>query len=262
MARLPKITVQGWTQDGPAYTIHHPVAGFRNRKLRRDGRGGEELVGDHDAIDEELDEPAVYMVLAHGETEVYAFKGGHVYQVTLLVDGDALDVLVDAREGDRLETYGESLQLMEQRALDGDELEAALADEPAQTSGEADDGVTTLTGAQTEEQREDTPLFEEDAASAAASRYPDAGNHETTPADDDESSAGEHDFDGTVSEFTELVEAMDDEELEEYREQDSRKGVREAADRELLRRKAAQRSSGDDEDAAVVDDEPALGEKG
>jgi len=240
MARLPKITVQGWTTDGPAYTVHHSIAGWRNRHDRRSGAGGEELVGDHAGLSEnpQTVDPAAFMVFAKGDTEVYAFKAGHVYQVTLLVDGDALDVLVDAREADRLETYGGDIQILEQRALTGDELEAALADGPAQSEGD----ITTLTGAQIEVS---------DEAVAGLSAIVEALADET-PADEDEPSTGEHDYAGTVPEFVELVGAMDVGELEGYAATDSRKGVRDAAQRELDARAA--QSSSEDHEAAVGGD--------
>lgn len=231
MARLPKITLQGWTADGPAYTIRRPAAGFSNRKARRDGSGGGEQVGDHDAIDPDLVDPAAYMVLAAGDSEIYAFKAGHVYLVTLLVDGDATSVLVDAREGDRIETYRGDVQLLEQRAIEGEELEAALSDGPEEESNVSDGaesqaGITALTGAQTE--------------------------------DDDEPS--EHDFDGTIPEFVELIEAIEVADLEGYRDQDSRKGVREAAEHDLARR-ADEDSPGDDEDAVGGDGASASDEE-
>lgn len=288
MPRLPKITVQGWTSDGPAYTIHHPLSGWRNRRNRRAGTGGEEQVGDHDGLNDKLDleTPAAYMVFAKADREVYAFKGGHVYQVTLLVDGDALDVLVDAREGDRLETYGDDLQLLEYRALEGDELEAALADGPAQTEYVGDPSesqdpapvdetaataarleaaltpgtpehegvITSLTGAQTEPAAEvDVPEPPVELAPtselepAAPTELEPAPADESTPEHEDEDSDSEDNFDGTVAEFVELAEVMDFEELEAYRERDSRKGVREAAAAEILERQSAEDSADDEE---------------
>lgn len=297
MARTPKITVQGWTADGPVYTIHHSLSGWRNRKHRRAGTGGEELVGDHDAIEdlEDLEGAAAYMLFAKGDTEVYAFKGGYVYQVTLLVDGDPIDVLVDARPGDRIERMDDDIQLLEQRALEGDELERALAHGPAQTEAASDGAesqeehpsITALTGAQTEDDpeyggsaeltdaqvdeldtaedeageaardakwtaEEQVPITPEEADALLREKLAEHADQmgdqsELTPEaaavlaergsdDDDDSSTGPHNYDGTVAEFAELVEAMEEEELQAYREQDTRKGVREAADHELLRR--------------------------
>lgn len=298
MARLPRITVQGWTADGPAYTIHHQIAGWRNRRDRRAGTGGDEQVGDHDAI-EDAGGPAAFMLFAKSETEVYAFKAGHVYQVTLELDGDPVDVLVDAREEDRLETYGAGINLVAQRALEGDELDAVLAEGPEQPeqvdetaataavleavltpdTPEHDGVITSLTGAQTEEPAAGTPITEQDAANAATPRDPDAGNPEqiapgleisdeavaslsavveAVAADVDEPSTGDLDYDGTVPEFVELVEAMDVAELEGFAATDSRKGVREAAQRELDTR--AQQSSPEDHGMQLGDSDSASGD--
>lgn len=295
MARLPKITVQGWTADGPAYTIHHPVSGFRNRKLRRSGQGGEEYVGDHHSSHEDVEGPAAYMVYARGDVEVYAFKGGYVYQVTLLVDGDPIDVLVDARPGDRIETIADDIQLLEQRALEGDELDRALLNGPTQQeyasdgaesqephptsegdAGEQEPQITALTGAQVEappasavpvaEELTDAQVDEldtqmdeaEDAARDAKHAAAEAAAGDSAD-DDDDSSTGPHNYDGTVAEFEELVEAMEDDELMAYREQDTRKGVRHAAEHELMRRQDEASLTGDD--TAGGNGEPASSEE-
>lgn len=129
MTRFPKITVQKWTADGPAYTIHRTLAGFRNRKQRRarDGSGGsEELVGDHDAPESDaIDASLVYAV---GDDELWAFREGHVYEVEITVDGEGAVIHVDAREVDALHEFSDGVRLVEYRALSEDEVAELLDD--------------------------------------------------------------------------------------------------------------------------------------
>jgi hypothetical protein len=189
MARIPKISIQGWTEDGPAYTIHRSLAGWRHRKHRRQGNAlnANELVGPHpDLPDAELPEDvgASFMVFAVGEVEVQAFRRGHVYEATLLVDGDAVNVLVDARGDHEVQEYAVGITLLSWRVLEGEELEAAIENGPAPASNvsdgaesqephgdhlhetlvaeadNADEPIVTLTGAQVEEISETAALLE------------------------------------------------------------------------------------------------------
>jgi hypothetical protein len=189
MARIPKISIQGWTEDGPAYTIHRTLAGWRHRKHRRQGNAlnANELVGPHpDLPDAELPEDvgASFMVFAVGEVEVQAFRRGHVYEATLLVDGDAVNVLVDARGDHEVQEYATGITLLSWRVLEGEELESAIEHGPALASNvsdgaesqepqgdhlhetlvadadNADDPIVTLTGAQVEEISETAALLD------------------------------------------------------------------------------------------------------
>lgn len=158
----PKITVQGWTENGPAYTIHRRLSGRRNARRRRNGENANELVGPHDQIESAPfgDGPASFMLWALGDAEMWAFKAGYVYAVTILVDGDAKAVLIDAREGDSIEHWGEGLSLLEGRVLEGEDLERALAGDVEQPSNISDGAesqesapepeITALNGAQVE----------------------------------------------------------------------------------------------------------------
>ena len=189
MARIPKISIQGWTEDGPAYTIHRTLAGWRHRKHRRQGNAlnANELVGPHpDLPDAELPEDvgASFMVFAVGEVEVQAFRRGHVYEATLLVDGDAVNVLVDARGDHEVQEYAAGITLLEWRVLEGEELESAIENGPALASNvsdgaesqepagdhlhetlvaeadNADEPIVSLTGAQVEEISETAALLD------------------------------------------------------------------------------------------------------
>lgn len=242
--QIPKITIQGWTEHGPAYTIHRSIGGFRNRKARRRGYSANETVGPHDALDDAPfgDGPAVFMLWALGDDEVWGYKAGHVYLATLLVDGEPLDILIDAREDDSIQHWGEDLSLLEGRVLEGEELDRALAGElphePASDDAESQEPIMTLTGAQTE--LEDAP----------ADGTP---TEEATVDDGEEQSTGDADFDGTVNDFVDLAEAVDDEDLAHYAISDSRKGIREAARHEIERRESSAASDA----AAAGGDGPA-----
>lgn len=168
MARIPKISIQGWTADGPAYTIHRTLAGWRHRRARREQRNANELVGPHpDLPDAELDAEvgAAFMVFAIGEVEVQAFRVGHVYEATLLVDGDAINALVDAREDHVIQEYAPGITLLEWRVLEGEELDAAIENGPSIPSNvsdpsESQEPIVSLTGAQVEEISETAALLD------------------------------------------------------------------------------------------------------
>lgn len=138
MTRLPEITVQKWTAEGPAYTIHRKLEGRANRHRRRAGETDDDLVGPHGAS--EIDGPAASMVFARGDDELWAFAPGHVYRVEVLVDGESAIIHVDAREGSALESFVDGVQIMAHAPLDEDELDELLDDigDPA----DALEGVT------------------------------------------------------------------------------------------------------------------------
>lgn len=151
MIRTPSISIQGWGHDGPQYTIHRSLDGFRNRKARRAGESADELVGDHDATVH--DEPASSMLFADGDLETWGYAKGHAYLVTLLIDGDAANVLVDAREDHRIEHYQDGISLLEVKPLSTAELEELLEEGVPEASNisdgaESQEPITSLTGAQ------------------------------------------------------------------------------------------------------------------
>lgn len=119
MPRPPKITVQSWGADGPAYTVHHRIAGWRNRAARRAGSGAE-LVGDHAAA--HVDAPAAFLAIARGDDELWLFNRGHVYELEVLIDGDETRILVDARDDFYQHRFGAEIQLFGHCALDAGEL--------------------------------------------------------------------------------------------------------------------------------------------
>lgn len=128
--KLPKITIQQWTDEGPAYTIHRALAGFRNRHQRRarDGSGGsEELVGPH-YLAERVDGAGTFLTFVQGDDEIWAFKQGHVYEVDIDVDGDPATIHVDAREAHVTHEFKDGVRLVEARALDEDEVAELLDD--------------------------------------------------------------------------------------------------------------------------------------
>jgi hypothetical protein len=138
MTRFPDITVQKWTAEGPAYTIHRKLEGRANRHRRRAGETDDEQVGPHS--DAEASGPAASMVFARGDDELWAFAPGSVYSVDVLVDGESAIIYVDAREGSALESFVDGVQIMAHAPLDEDELAELLDDigDPA----DALDGVT------------------------------------------------------------------------------------------------------------------------
>lgn len=126
MTRFPKITVQKWTAEGPAYTIHRDLAGRRNRKARLAGHAAEELVGPHYL--DEVEAADGSLVFAIGDDELWAFAQGSVYELEILVDGDPAIIHVDAREGHALQAFTNGVQLFERKALTDDELAELLDD--------------------------------------------------------------------------------------------------------------------------------------
>jgi hypothetical protein len=126
MSRFPKITVQKWTADGPAYTIHRDLAGRRNRRARLAGESAEELVGPHDL--DEVEAADGSMVFAIGNDELWAFAHGSVYELEVFVDGDPAVIHVDARQGHALEAFTNGVELVSRKALDDDELAELLDD--------------------------------------------------------------------------------------------------------------------------------------
>lgn len=149
MAPIPKISIHGFTHDGPAYTIHRALSGWRNRKARRLGANANEPVGDHEA--QFHDEPAASLVWAVGDTELWAFAAGHTYAVDLLVDGDAHTALVDALDDHRVETYRDGIQLAGWQVRREDE--DGEIEQPSNISdgAESQDHITALNGAQIEQ---------------------------------------------------------------------------------------------------------------
>lgn len=130
MTPFPKITIQAWTDEGPAYTIHRALAGFRNRKQRRarDGSGGaEELVGDHGAA-ERVDGDGTFLVFAQGNDEAWAFKRGYVYEVDIEVDWEPATIHVDAREYHAVHEFKGGVRLVKARSLTEDEVAELLDD--------------------------------------------------------------------------------------------------------------------------------------
>ena len=126
MKRIPKITVQGWTAEGPAYSIHQQLEGRRNRHARRAGAEPVELVGDHAAP--QASQPAGALVWALGDDERWAFNRGYVYQLEVLVDGESRILHVDARDDYVLHDFVDGVQLYDRRPLTDTELAELLAD--------------------------------------------------------------------------------------------------------------------------------------
>lgn len=121
MTRLPKITVNAWTEDGPAYTIHRSLGGWRNRKARRAGESADELVGDHG--EEPYGGPAAFLLFAAGEDELWGFNEGYVYEIAQLIDGELSVAHIDARDEVDVHTFRDGVQLLEWRALEDGEVE-------------------------------------------------------------------------------------------------------------------------------------------
>lgn len=312
MARIPKISIQGWTTQGPAYTIHRTLAGWRNRRARRElGANANELVGPHPELgDPEYalpdDAGAVFMVFALGEIEVWAFRAGFVYEVTLLVDGDQINVLVDAREGDSIQEYGADLSMLAWRQLADDELESALENGPSipsaisdgaesqepkgdhlhealvESSGNADQPIVALTGAQVED-------IAQTAEALEAALTPGTPEHEqvkehiaeiaTTIADVPLTDATVVEHDGVVhgapAEESPIGETLADEAEPagsadgRWEELEAKFAADQITDEELdelqalqdAARAAAEGSIGDDEDAVGGADDPASDEE-
>lgn len=126
MTRFPKITVQKWTSEGPAYTVHRSLEGRANRHRRRAGETDDELVGPHDL--DAVDAADGSMVFAKGDDELWAFAQGYVYELEVLVDGDPAVIHVDAREGHALESFVKGVQLVARKALTDDEVAELLDD--------------------------------------------------------------------------------------------------------------------------------------
>lgn len=140
--RTPKITVHGWTEDGPLYTIQHRIAGRRHRSALRRGEkvpDGITHYGNGDAADSSAPDSA--LIYAHGEIDVFAFNAGHVYEVELLVDGNAHAVLVDAREGIVVQEFGEGLEPIERRVLTEDEVAEVEDGNPRPQPSNVSDGA-------------------------------------------------------------------------------------------------------------------------
>lgn len=126
MSRFPKITVQKWTAEGPAYTIHRDLEGRRNRHARRAGVSVDDLEGPHDL--EEVEAADGSLVFAVGDDELWAFARGSVYQLEILVDGEPSIIHVDAREDHVLQAFTNGVQLFERKALTDDEVAELLDD--------------------------------------------------------------------------------------------------------------------------------------
>lgn len=280
--KIPKITVHGWTEDGPQLTIHRNLSGFRNRHARRRGESADELVG-HDLPLLENNEPRASMIWTASDDEAWAFAAPHVYELDVLLDGEVTKILVDARENHAQHRFTDGLQLLEWRALEPEEVDEVLENGPEQPTNVSDgaesqeelpelsgppEEITSLTGAQVEwTAEEQVPVTPEESDALLAEKLAEHASTEDSvdddsvdPDDDDDSSSGPHNFDGTVAEFHELVEAVDDDELAVLVEHDTRKGVRETAQHELDRRAAAKASP--DDDAAAGGTGPVTGEVG
>ena len=81
--RIPDITVHGWTDEGPYYTIHNRISGWSNRHARRSGAGDEVIGGKGGSFEG----PSTAMIFSHGDYEKWAFNKGFVYLIEVLVDG-------------------------------------------------------------------------------------------------------------------------------------------------------------------------------
>lgn len=287
MLRNREITVQGWTEDGPAFIVTSPAQGWRNRRARRAGNHRHDQRGPHDLLgtDRELDQSDSRAALLVGTKlyEIWAFKSGHVYAVTVLIDGDASVMLTDAREEDAVHVLGHDLSLLEWRALDGDELESALEGVLPNVSNvsDASESQDDWTVDPLDERSVLTPESLEILAAGLPSESPsgpDAGSDEsnedndgdsdhpqvveeltapvaddqpaTSETDSDEQSTGDDDYSGTVADFRENLAELSDDDLLEYATGDSRKGVRELAEHEIEVRQA----STDDAAAEAVND--------
>lgn len=111
MARIPKITVEAWGPEGPAYTIHRPLVGRRNRHRRRAGESDSTTHGDPDAPEHEY--PAGFLVWAEGDDEVWALNRGFTYHVDVLIDGVEHTLLIDALEDYAVLKFNAGLSFVE-----------------------------------------------------------------------------------------------------------------------------------------------------
>lgn len=150
MARIKAsdITINGWTEEGVAWTHARKPAGFRNRRDRRAGVRYEHEHGPHDLIDDES--YALAADAAHAEQlvegrwmSVWAFKAGHVYALDVEIDDDPTTLYIDARAENRVDETDEGIVVLEWRALTADELDE-LGIAPLGGSTDDDDAASEV----------------------------------------------------------------------------------------------------------------------
>lgn len=127
--KFPRITPHGFTagKDGaePVFVEHRRVDGWRNRHLRREGKGDEVVHGKlRGTGSKRLEDPLAAIALSQDDYELWVFNHGHLYEASVDVDGAVHAVLVDAREQHAQHTFSPSMELLEVRALNEDEVAA------------------------------------------------------------------------------------------------------------------------------------------
>lgn len=209
--------LHGFNEDGlPIMEVKRDLAGRRNRQLRREGASDVLKYGDPADV---VDEPHAAMLFIDERGETWGFAKGTVYKVQQIVDGTPREILIDAREDNVIHGF-----------RDGIEMDSwSFKVEGAPTENTPTENATT----------EDTLVEDPETDSSESEAPSEETPSEATETDSDEESTGEHDFDGTIAEFEELIDAVTDDELERLSQGDSRKGIRERALEELTARQDA-----------------------
>jgi hypothetical protein len=238
--RTPKITIHGWAPDGPVYTVHANTSGWRNRRNRGadDARYGFE---EDPAEAESSAEPAASLLYAHGDLEVWAFNAGYVYEVDMLIDGHAISLLVDSRQGITKHEFRDGVEKLAHRALTEDEVADIDDGYPRPEPSDVSDGAESQEAA--EEHSEAATEGDAQAEGQPSVDDGDMNGEHVEEAHDDEHDDDEpsldSDYPGTIGDLRENLDAIDDDTLVRLAVDDSRKGIRDLAEAEVDRRSQA-----------------------
>lgn len=109
------ITVHGWKNSGPVYSVHERLSGFSNRN----NRNKETLYGVKGGRN--VSEPAWHLVADSDGTEHWAVNRGHIYRFDALVDGVESHHFFDARDNFLSLSFGSGINIVEvSKASDSD----------------------------------------------------------------------------------------------------------------------------------------------
>lgn len=135
--KIDEITINGWTDEGVAWTHAKKPSGFRNRRDRRAGvryerkHGPHHLIGTrHAQIDEDM--PYAEHLVDGRQTSIWAFKAGFVYEVEAEIDEEPTKLYIDARDKDRLDELSEGIVIQRWRAMRPDEIAEMTGDDPSE----------------------------------------------------------------------------------------------------------------------------------
>jgi len=119
---ITRVDVHGWKHSGPVYSVHHYLSGFSNRRNRtpveEHGKRGGRNVSD----------PQFHLAAVDGDTEYWIVNKGHVYMFTILVDGEEVSHLFDARESYLTLKFKDPLSVVEVRPVEYDDEDVVGAD--------------------------------------------------------------------------------------------------------------------------------------